>query len=69
MIAKPVLGFLLAEDYPYQYPQVTYGHPPQKAHYTERVLQLCQSVGMVCKPESLKFGTPSSPSEAPQANK
>jgi hypothetical protein len=59
-IAKPLLKYLIEEQYPYFDSEgvIYFVPPPNKQQYFEKVRQLCQKVGLACEPESLKYGTP-----------
>jgi hypothetical protein len=58
-IAKPLLTYLIANQYPYHPPVIDYINAPgSREVYVEKVLGLCKTAGLSCNGASLPYGTP-----------
>ena len=57
-IGKPLLTYLIANQYPYHPPVADYSNAPSSAQvYQAKVMKLCGSAGLNCASMKLPFGT------------
>lgn len=57
-IGRPLLSYLIGNEFPYHPPVVEYlNAPSSREAYQQKVLKLCQSAGLSCDPGKLTYGT------------
>jgi len=58
-IGKPLLSYLIANQYPYHPPVVDYSNAPSSAEvYRDKVTKLCRVVNLSCEATKLPYGAP-----------
>jgi hypothetical protein len=58
-VSKPLLSYLMANQYPYHPPVVDYSNAPASPDiYRDKVMKLCRAVDLTCDPAKLPFGAP-----------
>ncbi len=58
-VSKPLLSYLIANQYPYHPPVVDYTNSPKSPDlYRQKVMSLCRSVNLSCDASKLPYGTP-----------
>jgi hypothetical protein len=64
-ISKPLLGYLIANQYPYHPPVTDYANPPKsKEVYVSKVLALCDAAALTCSAERMPYGSLTPPKPA-----
>jgi hypothetical protein len=58
-ISKPLLSYLIANQYPYHPPVVDYSNAPSSNEvYRQKVMKLCRTVSLSCDASKLPYGAP-----------
>jgi hypothetical protein len=58
-ISKPLLSYLIGNQYPYHPPVVDYANAPiSRDVYQQKVMKLCGSAGLKCDAASMPYGAP-----------
>lgn len=65
-VSKPLLSYLIANQYPYHPPVVDYTNAPSSPDvYRDRVMKLCRAVDLSCDAAKLTYGTPPGKKDKP----
>jgi len=65
-VSKPLLSYLIANQYPYHPPVVDYTNAPSSPDvYRDRVMKLCKAVDLSCDAARLTYGSPPGKKEKP----
>jgi len=65
-VSKPLLSYLIANQYPYHPPVVDYTNAPSSPDvYRDRVMKLCKAVDLSCDAAKLTYGTPPGKKDKP----
>jgi hypothetical protein len=67
-ISKPLLTYLIANQYPYHPPVVDYSNAPSSPEvYHQKVMKLCVDAGLTCDPAKISYGAPVKKDKTPKA--
>jgi hypothetical protein len=65
-VSRPLLSYLIANQYPYHPPVVDYTNAPASPDvYRDRVMKLCKAVDLTCDAAKLTYGIPPGKKEKP----
>ena len=68
IISRPLLNYLITNQYPYHPPLVEYTNaPPARDAYAAQVLRLCKKSALNCNAATLPYGTPAKPDKSKPA--